>query len=57
MSNSTKLEMEEDELDGLPVFGADEDEGDLDSKENKAMISISPRDNEPGPVLLKLGCR
>ncbi|MCJ8737164.1 hypothetical protein PDJAM_G00020830 [Pangasius djambal] len=59
-SDSSKQGMEEDELDGLPVFGADEEEGDLESSstqkdnptddrdENENRNSVSPRDNEAG---------
>ncbi|XP_053093359.1 uncharacterized protein si:ch211-266o15.1 isoform X3 [Pangasianodon hypophthalmus] len=59
-SDSSKQGMEEDELDGLPVFGADEEEGDLESSstqkdnqtddrdENENRSSVSPRDNEAG---------
>lgn len=58
--------MEEDELDGLPVFGADEEEGDTasisiqqdkqtgDGGENETRNSVSPRDNEVGKLLFQM---
>ncbi|XP_047677661.1 zinc finger MYM-type protein 4 isoform X2 [Tachysurus fulvidraco] len=56
----SKQAVEEDELDGLPVFGADEEEGELESvsthkdkradetSENGNRCSVSPKDNEAG---------
>lgn len=58
--------MEEDELDGLPVFGADEDESDPESSstqkdkptddgnENETRNSVSPRANESGKLLFQM---
>ncbi|XP_058255761.1 uncharacterized protein si:ch211-266o15.1 isoform X2 [Hemibagrus wyckioides] len=57
-SDSSKQGVEEDELDGLPVFGADEEEGDMESSstqkdkrtdekdDNENSNSVSPKDNE-----------
>lgn len=59
----SKQGVEEDELDGLPVFGADEEEGDMESSstqkdkrtdekdDNENSNSVSPKDNEAGKLL------
>lgn len=65
-SESSKQGTEEDELDGLPVFGADEDEGGLEScftqkdkqtddrDENENRKSVSPGANQAGKLLFQM---
>lgn len=64
-SNWSKQGTEDDDLDGLPVFGADVEEGDLESAstqkdkqtdagdENETGNSVTPANNEAGKLLLE----
>lgn len=54
-SESPKRVAEEDELDGLPVFGADEDDGDLESRAAQKEKPTEDRDESETKKSVSLG--